>query len=159
MRKIKLLHWFVMTLIVLNVIHFLTIIYLTFYTPAFLDFGDDRYSQFIFGYYTQFVSLIFSVIIFIALFFLRYGLCITIKKGFFNYKSSGKYKVAGFLFVTSGALSLIWDFTILIYSNGKTGFTSISSDVLLLLIGFGLLIISDFISNGNTLQQENDLTI
>ncbi|AUC83101.1 DUF2975 domain-containing protein [Lacinutrix sp. Bg11-31] len=160
MKKIKILHWFVITLIVIFIIHFLTNMYLTFYTPGFMNFGDEHYSQFIFGYYTQFVGLTFSILSFVALFFLRKGLGVTIKKGFFNKNSSKKFKIAGKLFLVSGVLSLLWDFTLLIYSKGEILFVgSIISDILLLLIGFGLLIIADFITNGNTIQQENDLTI
>ena len=160
MKKIKILHWFIIGLIVVYIIHFLTTIYLTLYPPNFMDFGEEFYDKFIFGYYTQFVGLAFSVIIFVSFFFMQKGLRLTIKKGFFNQSSSGKFKVAGKLFLISGVLSLIWDVTLLIYSKGEIHFVSvIMSDILLLLIGFGLLIIADFITNGNTIQQENELTI
>lgn len=160
MRKIKFLHAFVLTLIIIFVIHFLANIYLVIYTPDFMSFGDEHYEKFILGYYTQFVGLAFSVIVFIALFYLKNGLSVTIKKGFFNMNSSGKFKIAGQLFLASGTLSFLWDFILLIYSKGEMYFTSaIMSDVLLLLIGFGLLIIVDVIINGNTIQIENELTI
>ena len=40
-----------------------------------------------------------------------------------------------------------------------TLFSGLSSSALLILVGFGLIILTDFINNGNQLQQENDLTI
>ena len=160
MKKIKILHWFIIALIVIYIIQFLSNIYLTFYTSGFMDFPNKFYDKFIFGYYTQFVGLSFSVITFAALFYLQKGLSIIIKKGFFNENSSSKFKVAGQLFLISGVLSFIWDFTLLIYSKGEIYvIPTIMSDILLLLIGFGLLIIADFIINGNTIQQENELTI
>lgn len=160
MKKIKILYWFVIALIAIYIIAFLSNIYLTIYTPDFMNFDNEFYNQFIFGRYTYFVGMTISVITFTALFFIQKGLFATIKKGFFNKKSSGKFKVAGKLFLISGTLSLIWDITLLIYSKGEFLFVErIGQDVLLLLIGFGLLIIADFIINGNTIQQENALTI
>lgn len=160
MKKIKMLYWFVIALIAIYIIAFLSNIYFTIYTPDFMNFPNEFYDKFIFGYYTLFVSLAFSVITLVALFFIQKGLFATIKKGFFNKNSSGKFKIAGKLFLISGTLSLIWDSTLLIYSKEEILFVErIGQDVLLLLIGFGLLIIANFIINGNTIQQENDLTI
>ncbi|WP_170148510.1 hypothetical protein [Lacinutrix venerupis] len=125
-----------------------------------MNFNKEFYNKFILGYYTQFVGLAFSLILFIALFFLKNGLKLTISKGFFNQKSSEKLKIAGNLFLIYGVLCLIWDTILLFYSKGELYFVAgISSDILLILIGFSLFIIVDFIDNGNILQQENDLTI
>ncbi|WP_082041733.1 DUF2975 domain-containing protein [Lacinutrix sp. Hel_I_90] len=160
MKKIIALHWFIILLIIVYVIQFLGNTYLTIFTPEFMDFSDSFYDKFILGYYTQFVALGFSVITFVALFFVQKALLITIKKGFFNKDSAAKFKVAGKLFLVSGILSMLWDFILLVYSKGEPYFiTALSSDFLLLLIGFGLLIVADYINNGNTIQQENELTI
>lgn len=160
MKKIKILHWFIITLIIGYSLYFLANIYLTIYTPDFMNFNEEFYDKFIFGYYTQFVGLVFSLIVFVALFFLKNGLKLTICKGFFNQNSSKKLKVAGKLFLIYGIINLIWDTILLFYSKGELYFASgITTDFLLILIGFGLLIIVDFINNGNILQLENDLTI
>ena len=160
MKKIKVFHWFVIILILGYSLSFLANMYLTFYTPDFMNFNKEFYDKFIFGYYTQFVGLVFSLIVFVALFFLRKGLSLTINKGFFNQNSSEKLKIAGILFLIYGVLSLIWDSILLFYSKGEFYFVAaMSTDVLLILIGFCLFIIVDFIDNGNTLQQENNLTI
>ena len=160
MKKIKALHYFIIAIIIIYCINFIMGIFWTISPPDFLNFGEKHYEQFILGYYTQFVGSIFSFITFIGLFFLKQSLYLIIKKGFFNDKSSIKLTIAGRLILISGLLSLIWDFVLLIYSNGEIVFISIIlSDVLQILIGFGLLIIVDFITNGNVLQQENNLTI
>ena len=160
MKKIKILHWFVIILITSYSLYFLANMYLTFYPPEFMNFNKEFYNKFIFGYYTQFVGLVFSIVLFIALFFLKNGLNLTIKKGFFNQNSSVNLKTAGKLFLIYGLLNLIWDTILLFYSKGELYFAAgISSDMLLILIGFSLFIIVDFIDNGNILQQENDLTI
>tara|TARA_R110000751_G_scaffold14621_3_gene47362 strand:- start:2590 stop:2964 length:375 start_codon:yes stop_codon:yes gene_type:complete len=124
-----------------------------------MNFSEEFYQKFIFGYYTQFVGSAISVVTFIALFFLERGLKDTVKKGFFNNNNVIKFKRTGQLFMVSGSLSLIWSITLLIYSNGMTLFSGLSSSALLILVGFGLIILTDFINNGNQLQQENDLTI
>lgn len=160
MKKIKFLHGFVVALIIAYIFSFVGNIYLTIYTPAFMDFSDEFYENFIFGYYTQYVSLSFSLIPFAALFYIQKGLNITIKKGFFNRNISNKFKVACTLFLIFGVLSLLWDSTLLIYSKGEFLFVErIGQDILLILMGFGFLIATDFINNGNTIQQENQLTI
>ena len=159
MKKIKRLYSFIRILIMVYIIHYLPIIYLAFYPPEFMNFSENHFDTFIFGYYTQFVSLGFTCIIFVALFFVKNGLSITIKKGFFNQNSSKKFLVAGQLFLISGVLSLLWDYALIITSKGGIHFSELSSDILLILIGYSLLIIADYISSGNEIKQENDLTI
>ncbi|MBT8244596.1 MAG: DUF2975 domain-containing protein [Winogradskyella sp.] len=159
MKKIKLLHSFIILLIILFSIHFATNIYLIFYSPYYGNLIGDSYNFLIFGFYTQFIGFVFSLISFIALFFIKSGLYSTLKNGYFNKVSSKKFKIAGRLFFISGSLSLTWDVFLLFYTNGETLFEGISSNILLIFIGFSLLIISDFINNGNVLKQENDLTI
>lgn len=160
MKKIKFLHGFVIVLIIAFIINYLTNIYLSIYPPNFMAFSDEHYDKFIFGHYTQFVGMVISIFTFIALFYIERGLFTTLKNGFFNKISATKFKVASVLFLISGFLSMFWDVTLLIYSNGEPFFLPRTiSDILLVLIGFTLLIISDFITNGNVLQQENNLTI
>ena len=159
MKKIRILHWFVIALIAIYFVVFLCNIYLSVYTPDFMNFSNEFYSQFIFGYYTQFVGLAISVVTFIALFFLKKGLLITIKNGFFNKNSSIKFKVTGQLLIISGTLSLLWSLVLLVYSKGKSLFEGLEASVLLVLIGFSLLVLTSYIQNGSLLQQENDLTI
>ncbi|TYB75985.1 hypothetical protein ES677_07075 [Bizionia gelidisalsuginis] len=82
MKKIKTLHWFIIFLIIVYIFHFITNIYLIFFTPDFMDFLEEVYEYFILGYYTQFVFLPISLIVFLALIFLKKGLRLTIKNGF-----------------------------------------------------------------------------
>lgn len=159
MKKIKFLNGLVIILIIIYVLHFVTNIYLTFFTPHFMNFSDEFYKKFIFGYYTQFVGLIFSVITFIGLFFIQQGLKTTIKEGFFNKKSSFKFKTGGQLFLISGVLSLVFDLSLVYYSVSISLFESLGQDFLLIMVGFGLFVFADVIQNGNILKQENELTI
>ena len=159
MKKIKTLYWFVVVLIAIYFVSFLANIYLALYTPGFMNFPEEHYQKFIFGYYTQFVDLAISAVTFIALIFLKKGLLITIKNGFFANQSSIKFKVTGQLLIISGALSLLWNLLLFEYSKGKTLFSGIEASILLMLIGYSLLVLTSYIQNGSLLKSENDLTI
>ncbi len=117
------------------------------------------YDDFIFGYYTQFVSIIFSIFSFIGLLYIRNGLAITLNSGFFNSDSSHNFKVAGGYFFVSGLLRCIFEFAVLFYSGNLTSFSSIGQSFLLIILSFVLYIISDIIKNGNDLKLDNELTI
>ncbi|TXE17815.1 DUF2975 domain-containing protein [Psychroserpens burtonensis] len=159
MKKIKFLDGFVLVLIVIYFIQFMANFYLVVYPPDFMNFPKGHELHFVFGYYTQFVSLAFSVISFTGLFFVKSGLGEIIRSGFFNSKSATKFKTAGKLFLVSGFLNMVFNMVLLLRSEeilflGETGQSS-----LLVIIGFSLYIISDILENGNLLKQENDLTI
>lgn len=158
MKKLKPLYWLTLLSIVLYAIQYLINVYFLFNPPSFLSFSEEFYSQFILGYYTQFVGFAFSILIFIALFFIKSSIKGTIKNGYFNVKSFTSFRIAGSLFLISGSLSFLWDVILIWYSKGKMT-NSVTSDLLLVLIGFGLWVISDIVKNGYLIKQENDLTI
>ncbi|WP_298237571.1 DUF2975 domain-containing protein [uncultured Algibacter sp.] len=159
MKKINFLNGFVKILIIVFMIHFVTSIYLTFFAPDFINISDEFHKNSIFGYYTQFMTLTFSIITFIGLIFIQRGLGITIKNGFFNKGSGLKFKTAGKLFLISGVLSLIFDLMIAYQSENIVLFGNLGLNLLLMIVGFSLHIISDIIQNGSLIKQENDLTI
>ncbi len=140
------------------IIHFFGNFYLTFFTD-FTDQFEDLYKDFIFGYYTQFISIAFSILTFIGLLFIKNGLGVIIKEGFFNLKSATKFKTGGKLFLISGCLSLIFSIVLTYSSQELILFGVMGQDFLLLVIGFSLYIIADILQNGNQLKQENELTI
>ncbi len=158
MKKIKLLNAFVIGLILIFVLFFIGNVYITFFTE-FMDQFDHIYDDFIFGYYTQFVILFFSVISFIGLIYIRKALGITIKNGFFNSKSSEHFINAAIYFFISGILGGSFDVAVFIRSDGATGFAGFGQNFLLIIIAFVLYIIADIIKNGNELKIDNDLTI
>ena len=158
MKKMKFLNGFIFVLLIIYAINYLGSLYLEFFT----DFTQGYRSisdQFIFGYYTQYVGMLISVVTFSGLFFVKKALGVTIKKGFFNLLSASNFKIAGYLFLVSGIFSLA--FNMLLFNNSEEImlFTGMSKDVLLMILGFGLLIIVDILETGEDIQQENDLTI
>ncbi|RSK41688.1 DUF2975 domain-containing protein [Mangrovimonas spongiae] len=158
MKKVKILYTVIFISIVLYIIHFIMNTFLMYYKPEFLNFPKTFYSQFIFGYYTQFVSLFFSILTFIALFYVKSGLGVIIKEGFFNAKCSKQFKISGNIFLITGSLSFLWYLLLLFYSKGKMPISG-ASDVLLIIIGLGMLVITDIVKNGHLIKKENDLTI
>lgn len=158
MNKIKFLNGFVLVLIVIYLIHFLGNTYLAFFTD-FIEPFEHLYKDFIFGYYTQFVGLVFSVVTFISLFFIKNGLGEIIKEGFFNAHSATQFKTAGKLFIISGFLNLVFSMVLLFRSEEVLFLGEIGQSFLLMIIGFSFYIIADILQNGNLIKQENDLTI
>ncbi|WP_431133415.1 DUF2975 domain-containing protein [Psychroserpens mesophilus] len=159
MKKIKFLNVFIILLIVIYIVHFIGNVYITFFTNFLQPSDSDFYKNFIFGYYTQFVGLIFSIITFIGLLFIKNGLSVIIKEDIFNFKSSIKFKTAGKLLLLSGFLSLIFSMTLFYSSQEITLLAEIGRDFLLMVIGFSLYIVADILQNGSLLRQENELTI
>ena len=159
MRKIKFLNGFVIVLILIYIVHFIGNFYLSFFSDFVKPFDDEMYKDFIFGYYTQFVGLTFSILTFIGLLFIKNGLGVIIKEGFFNLKSATKFKTAGKLLLLSGFLSLMFSIILFYSSRDITLLGVIGQDFFLIVIGFSLYIIADVLQNGNLLKQENELTI
>lgn len=159
MKKIKFLNGFVILLIIIYIIQFLTNVYLIAYSPDFMNFSKEHELHFIFGHYTQFFGLAFSVVTFIGLFAVKRGLGIIIKQGFFNFKSGIHFKTAGILFLVSGFLSLVFN-TILLFRSEQLVFVGeMGQGFLLMVIGFSLYIVSEILEDAHRIKQENDLTI
>ncbi len=101
----------------------------------------------------SFIILLGTVYICIALFRI-------LKNGYFNVKTSKSFRVGGWLLCLVGVLALIiavLDMTITNHLGNLT--TALTTNLLLFLIGFGLLTISQIIKDGTLLKKENDLTI
>lgn len=158
MKKIKRINLLVLVLIAAYVLFFIGNIYVAYFSN-FLNKFNGLYEDYIFGYYTQFVSLFFSIITFIGLLYIKKGLRITLNNGLFNAKSSQNFIKAGRYFLISGLLGCIFEFVIFLHSNGIYMLAGLGQYFLLIILAFVLYIIADIIKNGNDLKIENDLTI
>ncbi|MCG2429923.1 hypothetical protein [Aequorivita xiaoshiensis] len=164
MKKIKIMHGFVIGLIVVFALSFIGNIYLEFFSDFMDPYRElELYNDFIFGYYTSFVGVFLSVFTFIGLIYVENGLRITLKNGMFNDKSSHNFIMAGKLFFVSAILGVAFDIAVFLHSEGQRilGITveSLSKNFLLIILAFVLYIIADIIKNGNELKLDNDLTI
>ncbi|WP_417199640.1 DUF2975 domain-containing protein [Bizionia sp.] len=158
MRKIKYLNVFVIALIVIYVLYFvgnLSVIFLTDYKERFRNSNDG----FLFGNFTQYIIIGFSIFTFLGLLFIKKGLTTIIKEGLFNLQSVSKLKTGGKLFLVSGTLSFLFDFLVSYDSKSLNLLGNLGQDFLLMIIGFSLYIVADIISNGSLLQEDKNLTI
>lgn len=158
MKKIKILKRFISIVLLLYVINYVGSLYLEIFTDFTQGYRTVS-NQFIFGYYTPYVGMILSVLTFGGLFFVRRALVAIIRKGFFNGESIVSFRMAAYLLLLSGVLSL--SFNLLLFNTTKeiVLFTGMSKDVLLMVLGFGILIIVDILERGTDIKTENDLTI
>lgn len=149
MRKIKILHG----ILVILLLFFCLNIYNMFI--IFKTFVGISYSDYI-------ITICFSVITIIGLFFLQRAFYLIIKKGVFNTGTNSNFKKAGLFFLISGVGSTLFNSYMIFTDSDNTShnfFFNFEKDFLLIMIGFGLFILADIIKNGNILKQENELTI
>ncbi len=150
MKKIKFLHGFLVTLLVLNTLFFFAQIY----NIAVFE-GEFEYSEYVLGQSVILISII-------GLFFLQRALYSIIKNGFFNNTAYSNLKRAGLFFLMVGFGSIILNVVIIMrnsYDILELLYSNLGQDVLLIIVGFSLFILADVIQNGNILKNENDLTI
>ncbi|MBL4904872.1 MAG: DUF2975 domain-containing protein [Flavobacteriaceae bacterium] len=117
------------------------------------------YENSVLGSYNHLVLTMLLTIILLGSFKVQQGIQAIIKNGFFNPKSVVKFKQAGMILILFTFLRVVY--IIIIKSEFKLN-ELINNSILaflVLLVGIGLLIFSDFIKNGGVLQEENDLTI
>ncbi len=158
MKKIKLLNAFVLFLILIMLIFFVGNIYIL----SFTEYGSDLKAiddQLILGSYTRDVQSIVSFILFFGLMFVHLGLNKVIEKGYFNEKSAMDFRRGALFFLISGIASLIIESYLYFVTKTVALLGFIGQDLFILLIGFTLYIVSDFIQNGNLIKQDNELTI
>ena len=132
------------------------------YILSFTEYGSDIKAiddQLILGSYTRDVQSIVSFILFFGLMFVHLGLSKVIEKGYFNEKSAMDFRRGALFFLISGIASLIIESYLYFVTKTVALLGFIGQDLFILLIGFTLYIVSDFIQNGNLIKQDNELTI
>ena len=90
---------------------------------------------------------------------IQQGIRYILKEGFFNKISELKFKLAGKIFIAFALCRLLY---IIITMHAFKLNELINNSILafvVVLVGIGLLIFSDFIKNGGVLKEENELTI
>jgi hypothetical protein len=117
------------------------------------------YKDSVFGNYSPYVMLLRISILIIALLNIQKGLQGFIKDGYFNFRSSERFKISGYLLL----MISVTDITISLLGMKQSSETEMIANtvmyLLLIAIGIGLLSFSDVIKKGNVLKAENDLTV
>ena len=157
MRKIKLL--FVIILCVF-IVTFLQI--LSFFYP--FDLSQISFNSTIeIMQFTLYVGALLALLL--GYLIIAKGLWELVKQDIFNSKSVRWFSTAGILLIASGLIILLVSlynlgaYQEMLSTNIKTHLFDIIKNTYSIIIGLGLLILSDFIKSGNSYKQENDLTI
>lgn len=157
MKKIKILYGIIITLAVVHVFHFgSTLLFFNFWKNINQHKSKDSY----FGANEFYIHLFISILIFIALLYLLRGLYKIIKESYFNSKSYTYFLMSGyFLFgaCITGVITLSLNATLMKYPESQIAV--MLPELLIGIIGFGLITISSILKEGVFLKQENDLTI
>lgn len=160
MRKIKILNYLVIGLLLINAFWFIRHSIFSFNL-----LNDEELKQTfrtsLFKHYKFFVDLFFNFLVLVGIFFVQRALNNIIKKGAFNNKLHLLLKRGGLFFIISGFFGFIINFIIPLFIIFKRNPLNmfIGNDFLILIIGVSLYYASDIIHDGTLLKQENDLTI
>lgn len=118
-----------------------------------------KYKDSVFGNYSPYIMLAIIALLIIALLNIQKGLQGFIKDGYFNFRSSERFKISEYLLLMISIIGI----TISLLGMKQSSETEILSNtvmyLLLIAIGIGLLAFSDVIKKGNVLKTENDLTV
>ena len=117
------------------------------------------YKDSLFGDFSPYIMLVRIAIVLFALFNIQKGLQGFIKEGFFNIKSSDRFKKSGYLLLFISLFGIIISLLVMNQSPEEQTLSDIIMYLLLLAIGIGLLAFADVIKKGNTIETENNLTI
>jgi hypothetical protein len=118
-----------------------------------------KYKDSVFGNYSPYIMLAIIALLIIALLNIQKGLQGFIKDGYFNFKSSAKFKISGYLLLILSITMLMISFLAIEKASGIEILSDIIINLLLIAIGIGLLAFSDVIKKGNVLENKNNLTI
>ena len=157
MTKIKILLGFSICSALMNLFHLaMQVILFDFWK----NFNNKRSEDFFFGKSSWLIQNVLSFILLLGTIYICIALFRILKNGYFNMRTSNSFKVGGRFLCLVAILSMILvalDATITNHFGNLT--TAITTNMLLFLMGFGILTISQIIKNGLLLKQENDLTI
>lgn len=159
MTKIKILRIAIGLLIAINLLG----VGATGFLILFMDFYEDLPNALVnnvrMGNNLLFIreSLLLPALVFIYL-----ALNSFIQAGYFNRRSATLLKRGGMLLIATAIIKVtytLWHILTINTKNASTIFESVSYEILILIIGFALFIITDFIRKGEAIERENSLTI
>jgi hypothetical protein len=155
MKKIKILNWSLIIFIVLGTIGLLgNIAQLLFEKQAF----EKIYANKSFGINSAYIMIALTGSLLFGLFQVQQSFSYFIKNSFFNSKSAILLKKGGFILILNGILSGVNN---LFFHNKSVDslITNYMMYAMIVLIGIGLMAVSDIINKGEIIEQENLLTI
>ena len=152
MRKIKFLNWTLILFIGLTTLGILgNIIVSIAYKDTFLRNNEDL----IISYYST--SFLSCILVF-GLYQVQQAFSSFIKNTYFNSNSARFLKKGGFILIINGLLSVIYNLVIASKDLNMI-ITNYIMYATIIMVGIGLMAVSDIVSKGETIEQENFLTI
>jgi len=157
MKKVKVLFFLILVLLLFPFLK------LYFYSDGLKKIGEIQFDSISEGVVFVVYILIFLTFIF-AHFLIAKGLWLFTKKGFFNSKSVRSLKIGGVLLFSYGLIVLGFKvYYLFLYHNildhGEIQLFQIIENSYTIILGFGLIVLTDILKNGLNLKKENDLTI
>jgi hypothetical protein len=155
MKKIKILNWSLIIFIILGVIGIIgNFVILIFDKPFF----ETIYKDTRFGINLFYFMNVLTCLLLFGLYQVQQSFSSFIKNSFFNSKNSKFLKKGGSILILFGVLSGINNLFSL-HKTPESIITNYMMYAMIILIGIGLLAVSDIINKGEIIEQENMLTI
>lgn len=155
MKKIKILNWSLIIFIALGVISIIANFGMMIYDNHFIDM---IYSKSGFGMTSFYIINALTLMLLFGLYQVQQSFSSFIKNSFFNSRSAKLIKKGGLLLVANGILSGLHS----MFFFNKTPESIIANYMMyamIILIGIGLMAVSEIISKGERIEQENLLII
>jgi hypothetical protein len=155
MKKIKILNWSLIIFITLGVFAIVAAFaQLLFYRETF----EVLYLKSTFGISTFYIMNALTLLLLFGLYQVQQSFSFFIKNSFFNSQSAKLLKKGGFLLILNGFLSVFNNLFSLNIAT-ETLISNYMMYAMIILIGIGLMAVSDIIFKGEIIEQENLLTI
>lgn len=160
MKKIIILNWVLKIFIGIQIIAIPLWVYIRYNLSS--EEITLMYKDHIFGNFGLYFMYVRTTILIFGIINIQIGLQAFIKEGFFNIKSSKRFKIGGYLLSIVSIVTVLSTIVSLLNMKKSTKGempSDIISDLLLLAVGIGLLAFSDVIKKGYIIETENNLTI
>ena len=155
MKKIKILNSSLIIFIALGVISIITNFGMMIYDYQYIEM---IYSKSGFGMISFYIMNGLTFMLLLGLYQVQQSFSSFIKNSFFNSRSALYLKKGGFILIINGILSGVNN----LYPSNKSVESLITNYMMyamIILIGIGLMAVSDIVSKGEIIEQENLLTI
>lgn len=152
MKKIKFLNGLLIIFIILTTLGITSnLIISIYYKDPFLGQNQD-------AFYSFYSSIFLSCVLVFGMYQVQQALSSFIKNSYFNSKSAKFLKRGGIILIANGVLSIVYN---LGFSSSDLNLKIINYIMyaIIIMVGIGLMAVSDIISKGEIIEQENFLTI
>ncbi|RWX00218.1 DUF2975 domain-containing protein [Flavobacterium cerinum] len=153
MRKFKILRWAIQLFITICILGICSNIYI------YYILSSEPIPALSVDITPYLVSMLNVLLLITGLWYIHQSFTFFIQRSFFNFKSALYLSKGGYIIAATGIISFTYNMTKLAGKSREELITNIILNCLMLIIGFGLTAVADIIKKGESIKQENDLTI